>query len=89
MPVKGAILCGAKCRSKGGEPCEMTATKGSGYTRCKMHGGNHYKNKTHGKTTKRAKEQRKKERDLLREMKAITMEIRKREPEFRSSNARV
>jgi len=75
MPVKGVKLCGAKCRTKGGAPCEMAATKGSGYTRCRMHGGNHYKNKTHGKTTIRAKEQRKKERDFLKEMKAVTREI--------------
>lgn len=82
MPVKGAILCGAKCRSKGGEPCEMPATKGSGYTRCRMHGGNHFKRKTHGKATKRAKEQRKRERQLLKEMKAISKEIKEQEKTF-------
>lgn len=75
MPVKGAKLCGAKCRTKGGAPCEMAATKGSGYLRCRMHGGNHYKNKTHGKTTLMAKEQRGKERAFLKEMKAASREI--------------
>lgn len=79
MPVQGVILCGAKCRTKGGAPCEMIATKGSGYTRCRMHGGNHYKNKTHGKTTKRAKDQRKTERQLLNEMKAVLKEIARNE----------
>lgn len=75
MPIKGVRLCGAKCRTKGGAPCEMAATIGSGRTRCKMHGGYHFKNKTHGKTTIRAKEQRKKESALLKEMKAVTREI--------------
>ena len=75
MPVKGAKLCGAKCRTKGGAPCEMPATKGSGYTRCRMHGGNHYKNKKHGKTTVRAKEERKMERAFLKKMKAVTRKI--------------
>lgn len=78
MPIKGAILCGAKCRTKRGAPCEMAATKGSGYTRCRMHGGNHFKNKTHGKTTIRAKEERKKESDLLKEMKDVTREIKEK-----------
>ena len=44
-----------------------------------MHGGNHFKNKTHGKTTKRAKEERKMERALLKEMKAVTREILEKE----------
>ena len=43
--------------------------------RCKMHGGVFFRRETHGGTTLRAIERRKKERALLREMKAVTMEI--------------
>ncbi|MFZ0565790.1 MAG: hypothetical protein WAM28_06365 [Chlamydiales bacterium] len=72
MPVKGARLCGAKCRTKGGEPCTGPAMKNG---RCRMHGGVFYKRETHGMTTLRAKEQRKKERAFLKEMKGISREI--------------
>lgn len=40
-----------------------------------MHGGVFYKRETHGKTTLRAKEQRKKERAFLKEMKGVSREI--------------
>ena len=73
MPVKGAKLCGAKCRTKGGEPCAGPAMKNG---RCRMHGGVFYKRETHGKTTLRAKEQRKQERAFLKEMKSVSREIK-------------
>ena len=75
MPVKGAKLCGAKCRTKGGAPCEGPAMKNG---RCRMHGGVFYKRETHGETTLIAKERRKKERDFLKEMKACNREIDQR-----------
>jgi len=75
MPVKGAKICGAKCRTKGGAPCEQPAMKNG---RCKMHGGVFYRRETHGKTTLRAKNQRKQERAFLREMKAVTREIKEK-----------
>jgi hypothetical protein len=43
--------------------------------RCKMHGGVFYKRETHGATTLRAIKQRRQERSLLREMKAVNKEI--------------
>ena len=76
MPVKGARLCGAKCRTKNGAPCDGPAMQNG---RCRMHGGVFYKRETHGKTTKRAKEQRKKERGFLKELKAISKEIKDKE----------
>ena len=76
MPVKGARLCGAKCRTKNGAPCEGPAMQNG---RCRMHGGVFYKRETHGKTTLKAKEQRKKEREFLKEMKSISKEIKDKE----------
>jgi len=75
MPVEGAKLCGAKCRTKGGAPCEQPAMKNG---RCRMHGGVFYRRETHGKTTLRAKNQRKQERAFLKEMKSITREIKEK-----------
>lgn len=72
MPIKGAKLCGARCRTKGGAPCEQP---GMANGRFKMHGGVYFRRETHGNTTLRAKAGRKKERDFLREMKAINEEI--------------
>ena len=72
MPIKGVKLCGAKCRTKGGAPCEGPAMQNG---RCRMHGGVFFKRETHGKTTLRAKKQRKQERDFLKEMKSCTREI--------------
>jgi len=74
MPIKGVKICGAKCRTKNGGPCEQPGMKNG---RCKMHGGVFYKRETHGKSTLRAKEQRKMERSFLKEMKAVTKEISK------------
>ena len=68
MPVRGAKLCGAKCRTKGGAPCEQPGMRNG---RCRMHGGVFYRRETHGGKTLRAIKQRKYERALLREMKAI------------------
>jgi hypothetical protein len=72
MPVKGAKLCGAKCRTKGGAPCEQPGMKNG---RCKMHGGCFYKKEIHGRTTLRARAARKKEHALLREMKTLLKQI--------------
>lgn len=68
-------LCGARCRTKGGEPCLMPATSGSGFVRCRIHGGFTFKAMKHGHETIRAREQRKRERQLIRQMKAINKEI--------------
>lgn len=72
MPLKYAKLCGAKCRTKGGAPCEQPGMKNG---RCKMHGGVFYKRETHGGLTLRAKERRKKERALLKQMNGLSQEI--------------
>ncbi|MDB2614336.1 hypothetical protein N9Y92_04190 [Chlamydiales bacterium] len=53
----------------------MPATLGSGRLRCRLHGGFNYKRATHGKTTVRAVQQRKKERAFLREMKIVSAEL--------------
>lgn len=74
MPIKGIKPCGAKCRTKGGEPCNQPGMKNG---RCRMHGGVFYKRETHGGTTLRAKAKRKQERALLREIKALNKEISK------------
>ena len=50
-----------------------------------MHGGVFYKRETHGKTTKIAKEQRKREREFLRQLKTLSREIQKKEKEFLAS----
>lgn len=75
MPIKGVKLCGAKCRTKGGEPCLQPGMKNG---RCKMHGGVFYKREIHGGRTLRAIQQRKQERAFLKEMRALTREIEKR-----------
>jgi len=72
MPIPGVKLCGAKCRTKGGEPCLNPGMKNG---RCRMHGGVFYKRETHGRTTLRAIENRRKERVLLREMKGAARVI--------------
>jgi hypothetical protein len=73
MPVKGARLCGARCRSKDGAPCEQPAMRGS--NRCKMHFGHSRNLKTHGRLTIQAEAERKQQRKLLKEMEAINKEI--------------
>ncbi len=72
MPVKGVKPCGAKCRTKGGGPCQQPGMKNG---RCKMHGGCFYKKEKHGRYTLRAKTQRKQEGAFLREMKALNKEL--------------
>lgn len=74
MPVRGVKICGAKCRTKGGAPCEQPGMKNG---RCRMHGGVFFRRETHGGTTLRAKTRRKTERAVLREMKAVSREILK------------
>jgi hypothetical protein len=73
MPVKGSRLCGARCRSKNGEPCLQPAMKDS--NRCRMHYGHARKQRTHGRLTIEAQEERKQNRALLKEMKAMNQEI--------------
>ncbi len=73
MPVKGCRLCGARCRTKNGGLCEQPAMRAS--NRCRMHFGHARKLKTHGRLTIQAEEERKQQRALLREMKAINAEI--------------
>ena len=72
MPIKGVKLCGARCRTKGGAPCEQP---GMANGRCKMHGGVFCRRETHGNTTLRAIKQRRQERAFLKEMKALNKEI--------------
>lgn len=74
MPIKGVKLCGARCRTKGGAPCEQP---GMANGRCKMHGGVFCRREIHGNSTLRAKAERKKERAFLREMRAVNEEIEK------------
>ena len=65
MPIKGTQPCGARCRTKDGDPCLNPGMKNG---RCRMHGGVFYKRETHGETTLRAIKHRKQERLLLKEM---------------------
>lgn len=75
MPVQGVRICGAKCRTKGGAPCEQPGMQNG---RCRMHGGVFSRREKHGRMTLMAKKERKMERALLREMKAISREISKK-----------
>lgn len=77
MPVKGIVSggclpCGAKCRTKRGAPCLSPAMKGS--NRCRTHFGYSRTLKTHGRLTIQAQAERKQQRVLLKEMKAINHE---------------
>lgn len=74
MPVKGCRLCGARCRSKNGLPCEQPAMRGS--NRCKMHFGYSRELKTHGRFTHQAEAERKQQRELLKEMKILNKDIK-------------
>jgi hypothetical protein len=73
MPIEGIRICGAKCRTKGGAPCEQPGMKNG---RCRMHGGCCYKRQTHGRTTLLAKKERKKERSFLKEMKCFSADLK-------------
>jgi hypothetical protein len=64
--------CGAKARTRGGAPCRGPAMKNG---RCRMHGGVFFKRETHGRTTLRAIEERRKERIFLKQMKKINKDI--------------
>lgn len=75
---KDTPLCGAKARSRGGQPCKKKATKGSGFNRCRLHGGLNYLLRTNGPYSKNAEEARKSEQELLKEMKLSLMEIKTR-----------
>ncbi|NGX29747.1 MAG: hypothetical protein KR126chlam4_01407 [Candidatus Anoxychlamydiales bacterium] len=72
MPIAGIKICGAKCRTKEGAPCEQPGMKNG---RCRMHGGVFFRRETHGRTTLRAIKERKEQRKLLREMKAVNEKI--------------
>ncbi len=73
MPIKGCRLCGARCRTKDGAPCEQPAMKGS--NRCKMHFGHSRELKTHGRLTILAQTERKQLQAFLKEMKLFTSEF--------------
>ena len=66
-------LCGAKSRQNNGAPC-----RGNGMAngRCRMHRGVAYKEETHGRTTLRAKKQRKQESTFIRKIFAINKSIK-------------
>ena len=73
MPIAGIRPCGARCRTKNGNPCMQPAMRES--NRCRMHFGHARKLRTHGRLTIQAEEERKQQRALLKEMKAINQEI--------------
>lgn len=75
MPIAGIKQCGARCRTKNGEPCLQPAMRDS--NRCRMHFGHARKLKTHGRLTILAEEERRQQRALLKEMKAVSQEIDK------------
>lgn len=72
MPIRGVKTCGARCRTKGGDPCLGPAMKNG---RCRMHGGVFYRRETHSGTTLRAIAQRKKERAILKEIRKVCREV--------------
>ena len=74
MPVRGIRPCGAKCRTKGGDPCLQPAMRDS--NRCRMHFGHSRKLKTHGRLTIQVIEERGRQRAFLKEMKKINREIK-------------
>lgn len=73
MPIIGIRQCGAKCRTKNGDPCMQPAMRES--NRCRMHFGHARKLKTHGRLTIQAEEERQQQRALLKEMNIINQEI--------------
>lgn len=85
MPIRGIKQCGAKCRTKGGAPCEQPAMKNG---RCRMHGGVFFRREKHGRMTLRAKKERKMERAILRDMKRISKEISEMNSLISAPNAR-
>ncbi len=69
---KGIKRCGARCRTKGGAPCLGPAMKNG---RCRMHGGVFSRLEKHGRSTLKAKAERKQERAFLKEMKELNAEL--------------
>ncbi len=72
MPIKGVKICGARCRTKGGAPCAGPAMKNG---RCRMHGGVYSRLEKHGRSTLRAKAERRQERAFLKELEILTKDI--------------
>ena len=72
MPIKGAKLCGARCRTKAGAPCLGVSMKNG---RCRMHGGVHTRLEKHGRDTIKARIQRKHERSLLNDICMLNEDI--------------
>lgn len=66
MPIAGVRPCGAKCRTKNGNPCMQPAMKDS--NRCRMHFGHAKKLRTHG--------ERRQQRVILNEMRALFKEVK-------------
>lgn len=73
MPIVGIRQCGAKCRTKNGDPCLQPAMRDS--NRCRMHFGHARKLKTHGRLTAQAEAERRQQRALLKEMKIICKDL--------------
>ncbi|WP_036746576.1 hypothetical protein [Parachlamydia acanthamoebae] len=73
MPIVGIRPCGARCRTKNGDPCLQPAMKDS--NRCRMHFGHARKLITHGRLTIQAEEERRQQRALFKEMKAVTQNL--------------
>jgi hypothetical protein len=82
----GKRLCGAKARSRGGQPCLQPAMKNG---RCRFHGGLSTGAKTpegrarlvtnfkHGRRSKAFVEEQRRKRQLMRECKAMLDEVAK------------
>ncbi len=75
MPIRGVKQCGAKCRTKGGAPCEQLAMKNGS---CRMHGGVFFTREKHERMTLKAKYERKMVRAFLSEMKGLSREIERK-----------
>lgn len=74
MPITGVRPCGARCRTKNGDPCMQPAMKES--NRCRMHFGHAKKLRTHGRLTINAENERKQQRVILNEMRALLKEVK-------------
>lgn len=72
MPIFGVKTCGARCRTKGGDPCLGPAMKNG---RCRMHGGVFSRLEKHGRATLKAKAERRQERALLKDMKQLNTDL--------------
>lgn len=74
MPIIGIRFCGAKCRTKNGEPCLQPAMRES--NRCRMHFGHARKLRAHGRLTANAEEEKNSQRTLLKEMRILNHELK-------------